>query len=332
MKTKTGYIQFIETLRAFAALAVLLFHFISYYNGEAFLIENEEIRSVSSFGAQGVELFYIISGFVIVYSLSRNNYRLSNYGKYLLKRILRIIPVYWLTIIAIQGILFLIGIIVWKTTILPDVGQLLVNAFFIVDLVDAEWINPVFATLAVEMQFYVLIGLIFPLLSKKNTIKYSVFLIWLLLGYFTRDYYTVFMNAPFFISGILFYEMYKNKEALLPKIFVLGIAVLLSIVYPWDDLFILAIAVFCFFWARPSFGWSNWLGNFSYSIYLTHGMTGGWVLYFLSTGSLSINPWIMILLAIVVSIIGAYIFYRIIEVPAIRWSRKISWKTKQQQA
>lgn len=329
LKTKTGYIHFIESLRAFAALAVLLFHFVSYYNGQQYIIKNETVRDVSSFGAQGVELFYVISGFVIAYSLTKNNYTIRNYGQYFLKRILRIIPVYWLAVLSTYAAVFVIGKLFWGSTLIPSMKELFGNAFFIVDLVGENWVNPVFETLAVEMQFYILIGLLFPLFVIGKQVKYFVLLIWMIAAYLTRDSYTVLMNAPFFITGILLFDIYKQKQDWVASAFIVGIAVFLSLYYPWDDVVILALTILCFVWLKPSFKWSNWIGNFSYSIYLTHGLIGGWILYYLSGFSDQLSPWIMIIIATAASIIGGYVFYRIIEIPAIKWSRGINWKSKQ---
>lgn len=329
LKTKTGYIHFIESLRAFAALAVLLFHFVSYFNGEKFIVESQTIREVSSFGAQGVELFYIISGFVIAYSLTKNAYTIRNYGQYILKRFLRILPVYWLALASTYAVVFVIGKLYWGSSIVPDLKEVIGNAFFIVDLVNEKWVNPVFETLAVEMQFYILIGLLFPLLSKNTVLKYSVLTCWMIAAYFTRDSYTVLMNAPFFITGILLFDVYQKKSDWAASSFIVGISIFLSLYYPWDDVVILAITILCFTWLKPSFKWSNWVGNFSYSIYLTHGLIGGWILYYLSGYLEHLSPWLMIAVATIASVIGGYIFYRIIEIPAIKWSRSISWKSKQ---
>ena len=68
----TKHIAFIETLRAFAACSVMGFHFITWNNGIGDIYWNETVKGIATYGAQGVELFYIISGFVITFALTRS--------------------------------------------------------------------------------------------------------------------------------------------------------------------------------------------------------------------------------------------------------------------
>ena len=58
-------------------------------------------------GLYGVSVFFVISGFVIPYSLYRGGYRLPQYGKFVLKRIIRLDPPYLVTIILILALGFL---------------------------------------------------------------------------------------------------------------------------------------------------------------------------------------------------------------------------------
>lgn len=71
----------IQYLRAFAALAVVLFH-AAERSGYAFAI-----------GAAGVDVFFVISGFIMWVIVAR---RPVSPGRFLAERIRRIVPVYWL--------------------------------------------------------------------------------------------------------------------------------------------------------------------------------------------------------------------------------------------
>lgn len=331
LKKSTDYIGFIETLRAVAALSVLIFHFVCYYNGNKFIVQDESARSIAEHGAQGVELFYCISGFVIMFALSKNDYKVNYYGHYLLKRILRIIPVYWMTIVAIYSLEFVFGKVLWDHTLQLDWQKIFANAFFLVDLFEGEvWINPVFATLGVEFQFYIIVGLLFPLLKTDNGVKYGILTLWLVLGYFTINNYSVLVNGPFFIAGILLYDWYKSPESMLPKWSLFALVCYLSIVYSLDDTVIVVLVILCFVWLRPSLKPLNFIGNFSYSLYLTHGLFGGWLIYFTTYNESSAGwTWAMILLAVVSSLVGGYLFYWCFEKPAMRWSKSVRWGTKQ---
>ena len=79
-----SHIDVLDHLRGFAALAVCLFH-LSFANS-GFLPAGDPIRSVGAFGYLGVEIFFVISGFVIPYSLSLRGYRLRDAPEFLIKR------------------------------------------------------------------------------------------------------------------------------------------------------------------------------------------------------------------------------------------------------
>jgi peptidoglycan/LPS O-acetylase OafA/YrhL len=73
----------------------------------------------------------------------------------------------------------------------------------------------------------------------------------------------------------------------------------------------------------------EWTGDVSYSLYLTHAFSGGQFLYY--TAHFATDIWQkvgLIMAAVLISIGFAYIFYRIIEVPSVRWSQRIKYKGK----
>ena len=72
--TRHKHIPVFDHLRGMAALAVCLFHFTC--GNPEFLSPSDPIRGVGSFGWLGVEAFFVISGFVIPYSLYLRSYRL----------------------------------------------------------------------------------------------------------------------------------------------------------------------------------------------------------------------------------------------------------------
>jgi len=319
---REGYILHIEAMRAIAALMVLLFHFITHNNnGADFLVSNESVRNISTFGAQGVEMFYIISGFVMMLSLSRKHYQWQDFGRYLIKRALRILPLYWSAVLATVAISF----VLWG--IAPEVKTLFANLFFVADaFIDTEWLNLVFGTLGIEVQFYILLGLLFPLIRFNVYLKYGVFIAWLLAGYFTIDSYTVLACAPYFIIGMLLYDL-QTKFNWLDLVLFAGILGALFSIRWYDDIVIIAITMVLFVVIKPTWKPLTWIGEFSYSIYLTHGIFGGWLLFFATSdvyGGMK-SPW-LILVATIFSLLGAYAFYWVIEKPSIRWSKSVRIK------
>lgn len=74
----------LQALRTIAALMVVLLHVGS--------IEHLGIKQPLLFGHAGVDLFFVISGFVMVYTISK---RPVGAGAFFLNRVIRIVPLYW---------------------------------------------------------------------------------------------------------------------------------------------------------------------------------------------------------------------------------------------
>lgn len=70
-----------------------------------------------------------------------------------------------------------------------------------------------------------------------------------------------------------------------------------------------------------------WLGDISYSVYLTHGLTGAQFLWATSHFATSdLQRYGLLAIAMVITVLGAWGFYHLIEVPSMRWSKKISYR------
>lgn len=312
----------VESLRAIAALSVTFYHFSSYF------IWSEGAANTFEVGAQGVEIFYLISGFIITYSLYHSGYAIKNYFQYLGKRLSRLLPPYFLTITLIHLVGFLICFYVWEYMYDINFRQTAINVFFLADLFPKyDWLNPIFSTLKVELQFYLLIGFLFPLIKNYRWMFPVLSVLLLFSGFISRDYDTVLVNSPYFICGMSLF--FIKEEGWKPYYILTLIASLSSLVlfYYWEDLGA-AIVGFGLLLVLPStFRPLNITGRISYSLYLTHGLAGGWFLFFTSESTFAINnPWLMIGAAIAISWLVAYGIYWLIEKPSITFSKKIKYK------
>ena len=99
-------IENIQVLRFIAAFSVMMVHL-----------------PVFKFGAWGVDIFFVISGFIMMYITEHNN------KNFLIKRIIRIVPLYWLLTLAVFLIAFLKPEILNNTT--ANFEHLLKSLFFI---------------------------------------------------------------------------------------------------------------------------------------------------------------------------------------------------------
>lgn len=321
MEKEKKQLGHIESLRALAALMVLVFHFLSFNGVDGYLIGNAQIRESSKFGAQGVELFYIISGFVIYYSLSKTNSSSYNYLKYIGKRFARIFPPF-------LGVLILICLVelIWKGEYGYTLKQVLENATLTVDIFrDSEWMNPIFVTLKVEFSFYLVIGFLVIWMRKSRWI-YALILVLSLLSVLFFHSMDIVHNIPFFVAGIACSEIYRLKNVLLNSVLLAGSLLILIFIFPWEDILVLGIGITFLLWVKIKSGWLEWMGQFSYSLYLTHGLSGGLFLFvFKNENYVNLNSWLALILALVIAIIFAYCYYLVLERRAMSWSRKIKY-------
>src|SRR6266568_2220826 len=94
---QTGmHLHSIQILRAVAALLVVFWHSAAamplYHHAPAWINQ----RNFSAIGNAGVDLFFVISGFIIMHTHRPDASGLAAAGRFLKRRILRIYPLYWL--------------------------------------------------------------------------------------------------------------------------------------------------------------------------------------------------------------------------------------------
>jgi peptidoglycan/LPS O-acetylase OafA/YrhL len=134
-------------MRGIAAILVVLLH-ISI-KGEQY--SNDALKGFS-IGGSGVDLFFIISGYIMCVSTFGRN---LNFGEFMLHRIRRIIPLYWLTT-TIALLIFL-----YKPEIInTSGGETSIWASYVLVPNGKRYLNSNGWTLSYEFLFYILFGLI----------------------------------------------------------------------------------------------------------------------------------------------------------------------------
>jgi exopolysaccharide production protein ExoZ len=88
---------YVQVLRFLAAFAVVAFHAWGVAP-EGYKVPDSAISSVLSHGGHGVDLFFVISGFIIFYATHRST---LTAGEFLRRRVERIVPLYWLVTLAV---------------------------------------------------------------------------------------------------------------------------------------------------------------------------------------------------------------------------------------
>lgn len=93
-------IDAIQVLRALAALLVVITHAINAYDFRPDLLQPimGQLGYFNTFGAIGVDIFFVLSGFVMAYTVA-NRPQLTG-AEFLKMRLVRVVPPYWLATIA----------------------------------------------------------------------------------------------------------------------------------------------------------------------------------------------------------------------------------------
>jgi peptidoglycan/LPS O-acetylase OafA/YrhL len=328
---KLGYLSSLDLLRGLAAVAVCYFHFT--HGNPDFLSTSNILYVTGRFGFLGVDVFFVISGFVIPYAMYRGNYQVRDFGRFLAKRVVRIEPPYLASII-------LVLLLNWVSTLSPyyrgipftvnfqalamHLGYL--NAFF-----NYPWVNDVYWTLAIEFQYYILIALLFPLIiHPEKKFSFGILLLFGISSLIISGHNFIFNYAFLFIAGILLFQFhigYLNK-----KQFGAFLLVTLLLIYSkFDNRYLVAALLPYFFITYFEFNdkISKFLGNISYSLYLVHIPIGGRIINICET--LFQNELVrslFVFVALGISIFSAWLFYRIIEKPFMELAKRISYKKK----
>ncbi|NTW24662.1 MAG: acyltransferase, partial [Lentimicrobium sp.] len=295
--------------------------------------ETDPLYITGRFGFLGVDVFFVISGFVIPYAMYRANYNIKNIGRFLGKRFVRIEPPYILSI-------FLVLFLNWLSTQSPyyrgeafniDSTRLLLHFGYLNAFFSHPWYNDVYWTLAIEFQYYIIIALFFPLLISKNkNLSIGFLLIFGISGFFLSQHSLIFNYSLLFIVGILLFQFrigYLTKG----EFGTLLLIALMLIFAKFDKRYLVAALLPYFFINYFEFTGriSKFLGNISYSLYLVHIPIGGRIINL--TENFVQNPMIreiMVFVALAISILAAWLFYMIIEKPAINWSKRVSYNKK----
>lgn len=265
----------IENLRGVAALSVCVFHLTANLH---LFNEANFIRKVSNYGYLGVQIFFVISGFVIPFSLYQAKYKIKYLFSFLLKRFIRIEPPYVASILLIVFLNLLSS--KFKLYNGPpfhfEIIQFLCHLVYLPEHFKYNWYQPVYFTLLIEFEFYILLGLIYRLLTNSNGWVFCNFVIIVLLGSYLAKV-ELFAVIDVFLIGIIYFK-YKIGHLKMYEFIFFEASIILFSGFDDPDINVPIIETLTLFgllfWDRSNLA-TQFLGKISYSLYLIHIPIGG---------------------------------------------------------
>lgn len=325
----------INGLRGLASLIVIIYHVYGMAYLSGFFEERSRsgmFKVISNFGAIGVNLFFMISGYLIISSLLRH----KNIKLFLIDRVIRIYPLFLL----LHILLFLIGPISnysWFSQI--TVASYLINFFSNVFLLPGIFDLPIAQknawSLSYEFTFYILAAWGFSSFFK---ISYSKIINLILFLSVSLSLVLIHHTMIFFVLGVIIFYVGNKFDVFYFKYrlyFLTGLPLFVWLLYVYEDSNVLSISVlvpslFLFLNVVKQKGMLNFLlksnvfqklGDISYSMYLLHPFVLFGVKIIFSVIDIQMyikNEYILIILfgliSILITVIVAMASHRLIEV------------------
>jgi peptidoglycan/LPS O-acetylase OafA/YrhL len=340
-----GRLYVLDGVRLVAALMVALYHFTAFDPGvkpawgsspvQAF----PDLHRFTQYGWMGVELFFVISGFVICMSSWGRTV-----GDFFRSRVTRLFPAYWPAVLITTAV-----VAIWPSVKQPlRVNEVLVNLTMLNEPLGIDPVDGVYWSLWAEARFYLLFGAALLFRSGGLTLRRV-----LIFGYSWTIASVLAVSAdepllrivfqpefsPLFIAGIAFYLIHRFGSdirlwGLIAASFVLAAhnavirVELVGRVNLHRDLSptIGVLLIFSYFviMAVIALGWTSrvkWrqlttAGVLTYPLYLLHEEIG-WVMIH---GLRDLRPrWLTLFLVLATMLLAAWLLHRLFEKPVVRW-------------
>lgn len=314
----------VDALRGVAAMAVVLFHYTTRYV-ELFGGNGQPTLAFPA-GHYGVNLFFIISGFVIFMTLGRTR----RPADFVVSRFSRLFPAYWVAVLLTFGTTALFGLSGKEVSPLQALANLaMVHGFFKVPHVDG-----VYWTLEIELLFYAWMLLLFSLRSLRRVHLFLWGLLALRLAYhlaalagrewsWTLSHLLILKYIPWFALGVAVHQLVSGERAEAGQ--AKATALLALVCLGWVDgagtaLLATALAVLVGAAASGRLPWLGhpglaFFGTISYPLYLLHENIGWVAMRELQARGASFDA--SILAAMVLSVALASLVTFVVERPAM---------------
>lgn len=321
-------LKFVDGLRGIAAMMVVIQH----------LAPHGAFYWLTGLGYLGVGIFFVLSGFVITSVIADARVTTGYFARFVLRRCVRLDLPYWLSIplaISLGAIVVYFGV--------PErhysVAQIVAHVFYLQEILGFKEINDVYWTLCFEIQFYLSILLVIWAAQKaRQDVRRLAFQAVVLASVAISLLFSAGVFLPprgfmfgywwaFALGAVTWWTVTGRASwPIFALVFAMTACLPLS---PHEDYritgLLTAAALLAAALTRNMDRWladpvTQFLGRISYSLYLFHPLTGAEAQKLAERYT---GPWQAFAIGTTVSILTAWIAYRLIERPAILLSRRV---------
>ena len=330
----------IQVLRGIAALMVVFHHYVGTAVERGFAINGLEQAAI---GNAGVDMFFVISGFIMEYTLGSRRFRPGDRAIFLMRRMTRILPLYWVLTLTAFLIFTLLPSIVNSST---TVHQLMYSLVLLPDQSVGSYVLPMAWTLTFEFFFYLLFAVMLSLRPRTRLLLLALCFAPSLLvePTFTdgRPLLGTLLNPILFefLAGVWLAQLVGSGKSLG---WLAGLGMVLSaiaILILEMDINITESLKRLVMWGGPAFllvggvvltrpaseNWrpgalarfGGWVGDMSYSLYLSHYFAVAIFakMYFHYLFNFGVPAWLVGLGLLVFCLLVAHLCYICVERPA----------------
>ena len=320
----------LDAIRGIAALMVVLYHYTVRY-GEIYIFPVQPLFNFE-LGLYGVQLFFIVSGFVIFLTLNKTTRAID----FVVSRFSRLYPPYWFAVILTFLVVSIFSLPGREVTL----RTAMINLTMLQDWLRVDRVDGVYWTLAVELSFYIIMFVLFVTKQLKRIEVISTVWLLIIIGLnFLSSINVIQLHGAIklmllleygnlFIAGIMFYKIMHQQRwvhfailllALITEFHMHGnvawlVALYFAIFLAFTKGFLQIFAI------KPLI----FLGTISYSLYLIHQNIGYVIIRVLESQGLA-TPITMLVVPLAISVAIATIMQRYIERPSLNLIRN-NWK------
>ncbi|MET8567447.1 acyltransferase [Streptomyces sp. NPDC004783] len=215
-KAAPGRLRALDGLRLVAALMVAAYHYggrggsVADAWGSSPKLQFPTLHAYFSYGCLGVQIFFVISGFVIC---------MSGWGRsltsFVASRASRLLPAYWAAVILVTAV-FALPVVAYEAVSPSDA---LVNLTMLQQPLGADRVLGVCWTLWVEVRFYALFAVcvVLPGVNRRRVLMFCAG--WLLASALAQAAHEPLLElvlmpeyAPFFVGGVGLYLVHRDRR------------------------------------------------------------------------------------------------------------------------